>query len=324
MVRSSEKQNDFEINQFEKIKLVYAKIVSERIILEGVLIFMGFSFIQIVVYQISKKAIQQFFDKNQLTHMIRGHEVEIEGYKQYQWGNKTFLTTLFSAANYCDVYDNYGAICILKQNKLEFRKYTAVEHPYVLPDYEDIFQFSIPFLMEKVNEILLALVGNSKEDQSSDEEQRKAAENNIQNCLAQTKRISLREKFRKKVSFLTKLLSMAKQNRQNQQDLILMGLSSSSKIPKEMIETKNLMIQEKKDQSSKYFQILKEQDKAEYASPKSLKNCRNNESYGWDNDEEEEEEEKEKEKTIYQNQNGAELEEKKIKLEITENQSQSS
>eukprot|EP00828_Plagiopyla_frontata_P041017 TRINITY_DN5714_c0_g1_i2.p2 TRINITY_DN5714_c0_g1~~TRINITY_DN5714_c0_g1_i2.p2 ORF type:complete len:210 (+),score=60.20 TRINITY_DN5714_c0_g1_i2:119-748(+) len=203
-------------------------------------------------------------------------------------------------------------------------KYTAVEHPYVLPDYEDIFQFSIPFLMEKVNEILLALVGNSKEDQSSDEEQRKAAENNIQNCLAQTKRISLREKFRKKVSFLTKLLSMAKQNRQNQQDLILMGLSSSSKIPKEMIETKNLMIQEKKDQSSKYFQILKEQDKAEYASPKSLKNCRNNESYGWDNDEEEEEEEKEKEKTIYQNQNGAELEEKKIKLEITENQSQSS
>ena len=46
---------------------------------------------------------------------------------------------------------------------------------------------------------------------------------------------------------------MAKENREKQQQLILMGVSTSSKIPKEMIETKNIMISEKKEQSEKYF-----------------------------------------------------------------------
>ena len=38
--------------------------------------------------------------------------------------------------------------------------------------------------MEKVNEIVLALVGDNKNEKSSDEDEHKAAENNIKDCLA--------------------------------------------------------------------------------------------------------------------------------------------
>jgi serine/threonine-protein phosphatase 2B catalytic subunit len=45
--------------------------------------------------------------------MIRAHEVELDGYKMHYWnGLKEFpmVITLFSAPNYCDVYNNKAAI----------------------------------------------------------------------------------------------------------------------------------------------------------------------------------------------------------------------
>ena len=47
--------------------------------------------------------------------MIRGHEVEQEGYKFHLWeGEKEFpmVMTVFSAPNYCGAYQNFAAIVI--------------------------------------------------------------------------------------------------------------------------------------------------------------------------------------------------------------------
>lgn len=57
--------------------------------------------------------------------MIRAHEVQNEGYKFYKWGAKsTFpeIVTVFSAPNYCDVYDNIGAVISIKVILNVFRK----------------------------------------------------------------------------------------------------------------------------------------------------------------------------------------------------------
>jgi serine/threonine-protein phosphatase 2B catalytic subunit len=57
-------------------------------------------------------AVNNFFSENNLISLIRGHEVQLEGYKFNYWMNKKFpqVITIFSAPNYCDSYNNKGAI----------------------------------------------------------------------------------------------------------------------------------------------------------------------------------------------------------------------
>jgi serine/threonine-protein phosphatase 2B catalytic subunit len=58
-------------------------------------------------------AVNHFLEKNSLISVIRGHEAQLEGYKMHRWnGNTEFpvVITVFSAPNYCDVYNNKGAL----------------------------------------------------------------------------------------------------------------------------------------------------------------------------------------------------------------------
>jgi serine/threonine-protein phosphatase PP1 catalytic subunit len=55
----------------------------------------------------NEKMIKNFLDKNNLDLICRAHQVVEEGYEFF--GNRT-LVTVFSAPNYCDEFDNSGAI----------------------------------------------------------------------------------------------------------------------------------------------------------------------------------------------------------------------
>jgi len=47
--------------------------------------------------------------------IIRGHEAQANGFNMHKWnGKEAFppVITIFSAANYCDSYNNKGAIII--------------------------------------------------------------------------------------------------------------------------------------------------------------------------------------------------------------------
>lgn len=66
-------------------------------------------------YELSKR----FLDKTGLVSIIRAHEAQANGFKMYNWGNsKDFPTviTIFSAPNYCDFYNNKGAVIKFKVN----------------------------------------------------------------------------------------------------------------------------------------------------------------------------------------------------------------
>jgi serine/threonine-protein phosphatase 2B catalytic subunit len=61
------------------------------------------------------KPVKKLLRDNHLLSMIRGHEVEQEGYKFHLWeGEKEFpmVMTVFSAPNYCGAYQNFAAIAI--------------------------------------------------------------------------------------------------------------------------------------------------------------------------------------------------------------------
>ena len=63
-------------------------------------------------YVYGVEALTRFLKKNNLISCIRAHEVQLEGYKMYNWKNKNFpqIITIFSAPNYCDSYNNKGAV----------------------------------------------------------------------------------------------------------------------------------------------------------------------------------------------------------------------
>ena len=63
-------------------------------------------------YFFGAELCKEFLQKNKLISLIRAHEAQAEGYKFYKWINNNFPTviTIFSAPNYCDVYNNKAAV----------------------------------------------------------------------------------------------------------------------------------------------------------------------------------------------------------------------
>ncbi len=66
-------------------------------------------------------AINDFLKRNRIISVIRAHEAQLDGYKPHKWNGPTefpAVITVFSAPNYCDVYNNKGAIINFNNNAL--------------------------------------------------------------------------------------------------------------------------------------------------------------------------------------------------------------
>ena len=118
-------------------------------------------------YFFGADATKKLLKDNDLISVIRGHEVQKDGYKMQFWNGNEFpsIITIFSAPNYCDCYKNKGAVIKFSGGTLNIQQYNFSKHPYVLPDFMDVFLWSTPFVIEKVLRILQNLIKpRSKED----------------------------------------------------------------------------------------------------------------------------------------------------------------
>uniref|UniRef100_A0A8C5ZQH5 Serine/threonine-protein phosphatase n=1 Tax=Marmota marmota marmota TaxID=9994 RepID=A0A8C5ZQH5_MARMA len=103
-------------------------------------------------YFFSYPAVCEFLQNNNLLSIIRAHEAQDAGYRMYRKSQTTgfpSLITIFSAPNYLDVYNNKAAVLKYENNVMNIRQFNCSPHPYWLPNFMDVFTWSLPFVGEK-------------------------------------------------------------------------------------------------------------------------------------------------------------------------------
>lgn len=113
-----------------------------------------------------------FLEKNNLLSVIRAHEAQDAGYRMYRKTRTTgfpSVMTIFSAPNYLDVYNNKAAVLKYENNVMNIRQFNCTPHPYWLPNFMDVFTWSLPFVGEKITDMLIAILNTcSKEELEED------------------------------------------------------------------------------------------------------------------------------------------------------------
>lgn len=112
----------------------------------------GIGFIYCFCAKNSYHAACAFLERNNLLSIIRAHEAQDAGYRMYRKSKATSfpsVMTIFSAPNYLDLYNNKAAVLKYENNVMNIRQFNSTPHPYWLPNFMDVFTWSLPFVGEK-------------------------------------------------------------------------------------------------------------------------------------------------------------------------------
>eukprot|EP00759_Apiculatamorpha_spiralis_P053306 PhF_6_TR6159/c0_g1_i1/m.9175/K04348/PPP3C, CNA; serine/threonine-protein phosphatase 2B catalytic subunit len=119
-------------------------------------------------YVFSFRATCSFLASNKLLCVIRAHEAQEEGYKLYKKTSAGFPSVIcvFSAPNYCDTYDNKAAVVKFHNNTMNVKQFHSVEHPYYLPNFMSAFTWSMPYVGERITDMLVSIMklGEAEDD----------------------------------------------------------------------------------------------------------------------------------------------------------------
>uniref|UniRef100_A0A6B2L582 Serine/threonine-protein phosphatase n=1 Tax=Arcella intermedia TaxID=1963864 RepID=A0A6B2L582_9EUKA len=167
-------------------------------------------------YSFSFNAALDFLARNRLLSIIRAHEAQDMGYKMHRKNDKTgfpSVITLFSAPNYLDTYNNKAAILKYENNVINIRQFNATPHPYCLPGFMNVMTWSLPFVAEKVADVLLAVFRliNDKEVEAME--------------AAQKEKALL---LRNKIQSIGRIAALCKQMRTEREALSMIGGLSAS------------------------------------------------------------------------------------------------
>lgn len=124
-------------------------------------------------YFFTYQAACQFLERNNLLSIIRAHEAQDAGYRMYRKTKTTgfpSVMTIFSAPNYLDVYNNKAAVLKYENNVMNIRQFNCTPHPYWLPNFMDVFTWSLPFVGEKITDMLIAILNICSKEELEEED----------------------------------------------------------------------------------------------------------------------------------------------------------
>ncbi|KNC79652.1 serine/threonine-protein phosphatase 2B catalytic subunit alpha isoform [Sphaeroforma arctica JP610] len=184
-----------------------------------------------------------FLENNNLLSIIRAHEAQDAGYRMYKKNGITgfpSVITIFSAPNYLDMYGNKAAVLKYENNVMNIRQFNFSPHPYWLPNFMDVFSWSMPFVGEKVTDMLVAILNNCADDDMSSESEEeleppKKEEPEIKATVPPRDPNSLearREILRNKVLAIGKMARFFRILREEREQILkLKGLTPNSALP---------------------------------------------------------------------------------------------
>lgn len=165
----------------------------------------------------------------------------------------------------CDDHGNKGAILEYGLgNVMNIKQFSAVEHPYLLPNFGNVIAWSLPFVAEKVADFIAALHKIELAEEEAELEKREEAERARQNLEGLDEIAKRREVIRNKVLAMGKMQMMFATLRKEQENVVrLKGLTGDNKLPKGVLLQGPNAIQASVD----FFERSKEKHKEDEMMP---------------------------------------------------------
>ncbi|CAF0877764.1 unnamed protein product [Rotaria sordida] len=173
-------------------------------------------------------AVNEFLINNQILSVIRAHEAQDVGYRMYKKSAETgfpSLITIFSAPNYLDVYQNKAAIMKYENNVVNIRQFNCSPHPYWLPNFMDVFSWSLPFVGEKIIDVLLNILNICTDEELAEHDA------HIDSLIERNNREQRKEQIRSKIRALGKVAKAYQSLRELSENVVtLRGLTPSTSL----------------------------------------------------------------------------------------------
>lgn len=192
----------------------------------------------------------------------------------HKWNAKSgfpVVITIFSAPNYCDVYNNKGAIIKFKGAEINIQQFNYTPHPYILPNFMDVFSWSMPFVIEKVTEMLYNVLKYEGVDEEDEEEPTDLSADRVKSKLNEEAKSTQKQRIQSmkhKIRSIGKMAIIFKTLREEHENITkLKGLCPGYKIPPGILSGGAGAIEEAMEQ----FEKAKKMDRMNEGMPEEMK-----------------------------------------------------